>query len=114
MDLEHIAGKIRAFRDARDWMKFHTPKNLAISITLEASELLEHFQWTTPEESHSHASSVKSAIADEMADVAIYLIELADILGIDLERAIHHKLDKNAAKYPVEKAHGNATKYTKL
>lgn len=95
-------------------MQFHNPKNLAISIVLEASELLEHFQWKTPEESEAHAQAARDQIADEMADVSVYLIELADNLGINLEEAILRKLDKNAAKYPAEKAKGNAKKYTEL
>jgi dCTP diphosphatase len=114
MDLQAIQQRIREFRDARDWMQFHNPKNLAISIVLEASELLEHFQWKTQDESELHAQSAKAGIADEIADIAVYLVELADNLDINLEQAIHRKLDKNAAKYPVEKAKGNATKYTEL
>lgn len=114
MDLDHIQKRIREFRDARDWMQFHNPKNLAISIVLEAGELLEHFQWKTPEESETHAVKAKDEIADEIADVSVYLIELADNLGIDLEQAILKKLDKNAVKYPAEKARGTSKKYTEL
>jgi dCTP diphosphatase len=114
VDLALIQQRIRAFRDARDWMQFHNPKNLAISISLEASELLEHFQWKTLEESEAHAIAAKDQIADEIADVAVYLIELADNLGIDFQQAIVNKLDKNAAKYPADKAKGNAKKYTEL
>lgn len=95
-------------------MQFHNPKNLAISISLEASELLEHFQWRTLEESEAHAIAAKSDLADEIADVAVYLIELADNLGIDFQQAILDKLEKNAAKYPAEKAKGSAKKYTEL
>lgn len=114
MNLELIQHRIREFRDARDWMQFHNPKNLAISITLEATELLEHFQWKTLEESEAHAISAKDQIADEIADIAVYLIELTDNLGIDLQQAILNKLEKNAAKYPADKAKGNAKKYTEL
>lgn len=114
MNLPLIQQRIRNFRDQRDWMQFHNPKNLAISIVIEASELLEHFQWKSFEESAVSGESEKSEVADEIADVAIYLIELADNLGIDLSSAINTKLDKNEAKYPVEKARGNATKYDKL
>ena len=113
-DLEQITAQIRAFRDERDWMQFHNPKNLAISISLEANELLEHFQWRSFEESEAHSREAKDEIAEEMADVAIYLTELADNLGIDLLAAMEAKLAKNAAKYPIEKAHGNHAKYTKL
>ncbi|MBT2119562.1 nucleotide pyrophosphohydrolase [Dyella sp. LX-66] len=95
-------------------MQFHNPKNLAISIVLEATELLEHFQWKTLEESETHSVTAKDQIADEIADVSVYLIELADNLGIDLEKAILGKLDKNAAKYPTEKSKGSAKKYTEF
>lgn len=114
MNLPAIQQRIREFRDARDWMQFHNPKNLAISITLEAAELLEHFQWKTTEESEAHAQTAREELSDEMADIAIYLIELADNIGIDLETAILRKIDKNEAKYPVEKARGNIKKYNQL
>ncbi|MET4573995.1 dCTP diphosphatase [Stenotrophomonas rhizophila] len=114
MDLDQIQSRIREFRDERDWMQFHNPKNLAISVVLEATELLEHFQWKSPEQSEAHAIKARDEIADEIADVAVYLIELADNLGIDLERAILGKLEKNAAKYPIEKAKGSSKKYTEL
>lgn len=114
MNLPAIQQRIRDFREARDWMQFHNPKNLAISISLEAAELLEHFQWKTAEESEQHAYSATEELSDEMADVAIYLIELADNLGIDLETAILRKIAKNEAKYPVEKSRGNITKYDQL
>ncbi|MGG2035141.1 nucleotide pyrophosphohydrolase [Pseudomonas aeruginosa] len=106
MDLKLIQERIRQFRDERDWMQFHNPKNLAISISLEASELLEHFQWKTMEESEAYVVQAKEEIADEVADVAAYLIELADNLGIDLQEAILNKLAKNEAKYPAHKGQG--------
>lgn len=112
--MEDLVKRIRQFRDDRDWMKFHDPKNLATSISIEAAELLEHFQWKTGEESGRYAAENAEALADEIADVAIYLIEIADNIGIDFVNAIHRKLDKNAAKYPVDKARGVATKYDKL
>src|SRR5574337_302921 len=107
-------AKIRAFRDARDWMQFHNPKNLAISINLESAELLEHFQWTSMEESEAHARAAREEIAEEMADVAIYLFELADNLEIDLLSSVDAKLAKNERKYPVAKAKGSAAKYNQL
>jgi dCTP diphosphatase len=113
-ELEEIRRRIREFRDARDWMQFHNPKNLACSIAIEAGELLEHFQWKTPEESLVVATADKARIAQEIADVAIYLIELADNLGIDLSRAIREKLAHNARKYPVSRSKGSAAKYTEL
>lgn len=115
-ELSAIQAKIRAFRDERDWMQFHNPKNIAISISLEAAELLEHFQWRSFEESEAHCGdeSAREDIADEMADIGIYLAELADNLGIDLLAAMEAKLAKNAAKYPVEKARGSHKKYSDL
>jgi NTP pyrophosphatase (non-canonical NTP hydrolase) len=113
-NFDSTIAKIRAFRDARDWMQFHNPKNLAISINLEAAELLEHFQWKSMEESETHAKAARNEIAEEIADVAIYLFELADNLGIDLLAAVNTKLAKNEAKYPVERAKGSAKKYTHL
>jgi dCTP diphosphatase len=112
--MKEVLERIRTFRDERDWLQFHDPKNLATSIAIEAAELLEEFQWKSSEESKRHARENLESVADEIADVAIYLLELTDLLGIDLEAAINSKLDKNAAKYPVEKARGNATKYNKL
>jgi dCTP diphosphatase len=113
-ELDEIRRRIQAFRDERDWMQFHSPKNLACSIVIEAAELLEHFQWKTPEQSESAALEKREEIAEEIADVAIYLIELADNLGINLGEAIHAKIARNEAKYPVEKARGSAKKYTEL
>ena len=112
--MEEAIARIRRFRDERDWMQFHDPKNLAVSISIEAAELLEEFQWLTGEESKRHAVQNREAVKDEIADVAIYLVELCDVLGIDLEGAILAKLEKNAVKYPVEKSRGKSTKYTKL
>ncbi|SRR6266851_5116024 len=112
--MDEVISRIRQFRDERDWKQFHDPKNLATSIAIEAAELLEEFQWMSGEESKRHAAENRESVSDEIADVAIYLIELADILEIDLRAAILAKLAKNAAKYPVEKARGKSTKYTKL
>ncbi len=112
--MQDILRKIRAFRDERDWMKFHDPKNLAVSISIEAAELLEHFQWKDEKAVEQHIRDHRDQIADEIADVAMYLAELADNLDIDLIQAMETKLEKNAKKYPVAKAKGVATKYDKL
>lgn len=112
--MEEVMQRIRAFRDERDWMQFHDPKNLAVSIVIESAELLEHFQWKDNAQVEKHIAENLSSVADEIADVAMYLLELADNLGIDLKSAMLAKLEKNAAKYTVEKARGVATKYTKL
>lgn len=109
-----LIEKIKKFRDERDWMKFHNHKDMALSLVLEASEVLEHFQWKTYEESEEYAKCHKNEIAEELADVAMYLFELADNLGVDLAKAIDGKLLINAQKYPVEKAKGRHTKYNKL
>jgi dCTP diphosphatase len=113
-DIQKITSKIRAFRDERDWMQFHDPKNMAISLILEASELLEHFQWKNKEEVEKYVNESKEEIRDEIADIALYLFELADNLGIDLLDAVEKKISKNEKKYPVDKARGRHTKYTKL
>lgn len=112
--MQETMARIRKFRDDRDWRQFHDPKNLAVSICVEAAELLEIFQWMSGEQAAQYASKNKERVSDEIADVAIYLIELADLVGIDLAAAIDAKLDKNAKKYPVEKARGVSTKYTDL
>mgnify|MGYP001597925355 FL=1 len=113
-DISQIIEKIKKFRDERDWMQFHDPKNMAVSIILEASELLEHFQWKTTEEVEKYARQNHAEIQDEIADIALYLFELADNLGISLTDAMEQKLKKNEIKYPVEKAKGKHTKYNKF
>jgi len=113
-DIKNIIEKIKKFRDDRDWMQFHDPKNMAVSIMLEASELLEHFQWKTIEEVETYAKQNHNEIKDEIADIALYLFELADNLGIDLINAMEQKLAKNEIKYPIEKAKGNAKKYNQF
>ena len=112
--MEEVLAAIRKFRDERDWLKFHDPQNLAVSVAIEAAELLEEFQWKDRDAAWLHAQQNREAVADEIADVAIYLLELADILEIDVRQAILAKLAKNAVKYPVEKSRGNSTKYDKL
>jgi dCTP diphosphatase len=113
-EIKEITEKIKRFRDERDWMQFHDPKNMAVSIILEASELLEHFQWKTTEEVEKYSRQNAAEIKDEIADIALYLFELADNLGINLIDAMGQKLKKNEMNYPVEKAKGKHTKYTKL
>ncbi len=114
LGLNNIIKRIKVFRDERDWMQFHNHKDMAISIVIEAAELLEHFQWQTEEETDQHVKENKDMISEEIADIGIYLIELADNLGINLVQAMNKKLDKNALKYPVEKAKGRHDKYDKL
>lgn len=111
-DLSAIVAKIRAFRDERDWMQFHTPKDLAAALSIEASELLEVFLWKTPAEFDEVIRTKRTAIEDEVADIAVYLLEFADNLEIDLVGAIERKLAKNAAKYPAARVRGSSKKYT--
>lgn len=113
-DFIDLRNQIRNFCAARDWHQFNRPQNLAISLSLEAAEVLEHFQWLTDEQVPAYIKKNKDDIGEEIADVAIYLIELADSIDLDLRQAIEKKIEKNGKKYPVEKAKGNAKKYTKL
>jgi NTP pyrophosphatase (non-canonical NTP hydrolase) len=113
-EIKKITEKIRKFRDERDWKQFHNHKDVALSLVLEASEVLEHFQWKSSAEVEAHGRENKEELSDELADVAIYLMELADNLGIDLPKAIDRKMKKNALKYPIAKAKGRHTKYNKL
>lgn len=106
--MEHTIEKIIQFRDERDWKQFHNPKDLAISLMLEAAELLENFQWKTSDE--AIAKSMTN-IEDELADVLIYAVLLADNLGIPIERTILNKIEKNEAKYPVDRFKGSSRKY---
>ena len=114
MTIEEIQTRIREFRDARDWQQFHTPKDMAMAISIEAAELQEHFLWVTTEQSHSRAIDRREQIEEEIADIGIYLFELADNLEIDLLDVIASKLKKNGEKYPVEKARGRYLKYNEL
>lgn len=113
-EIKTITEKIKKFRDERDWKQFHNHKDMALSLVLEAAEVLEHFQWKSQNEVEKHGAACKDEIAEELADVAMYLFELADNLGIDLSDAVEQKLTKNAQKYPIEKAKGKHTKYDKL
>ncbi len=112
--IQELTAEICAFRDARDWQQFHAPKELAVAIAAEAGELLQHFVWQTPEQSQQRAQNRRAELADELADVAILLLEMADNLGLDLAEAIRAKLARNAVRYPVEKARGSNRKYNEL
>jgi len=113
--IKDLQRKVAKFRDDRDWTQFHGPKDIAISIAIEAAELMECFQWKSSERLEEYLKSEKSkAINEEMADILIYLLNLSDVLGVDILSVAYKKLDKNAQKYPVEKARGNAKKYTEL
>ncbi len=108
IDLDTLRDRLRAFALARDWGQFHSPKNLACALSVEAAELLEHFQWMTEDQSRSPDEAQRDAIAHEAADVLLYLIQFADQLGIDLLAAADRKITLNAVKYPLASARGNS------
>ena len=116
IDVSHLQEFLVNFAKERDWEKFHTPKNLAMALAGEAGELVEIFQWLTVDESAAIMQDEENAtkVREELADILIYAIRMAGILGIDVDRAIWDKMDKNAKKYPVHLAKGKATKYTDL
>jgi len=99
-DLASLRAALREFAAVRDWRQFHTPKNLAMAMIVEAAELVEHFQWLTPEQSNALAPDKLAEVRDEVADTLIYLVEFADALGIDPIAAARDKIAKNAVKYP--------------
>lgn len=111
-----LKSRVLAFARERDWEQFHAPKNLSMALAAEAGELMEHFLWTTPEQSQAVArdAAKRSKIEDELADVVIYSLEFANITGMDVAAAIERKMAENAKKYPVEKARGRSDKYTEL
>ena len=113
---DDLLSRITRFRDERDWKQFHHPKDLAISIALEAAEFLEHFQWKDRAEVRRDLEDPehRQAIGEELADVLILLLSASDSVGVDLFQATLDKIEKNALKYPVEKARGNARKYDRL
>lgn len=109
-----LREELRAFAAARDWERFHTPKNLAMALGGEAGEVIEHFQWLTAEASLALPEEQRAEVALELADVLFYLVRLADVLDIDLKSAAARKFAINEDRYPVDKARGNALKYDKL
>lgn len=110
--LTELRDALRAFAAERDWDQFHSPKNLAIALSVEASELLEHFQWLTEEQSQTLSPEKTKEVAEEMADVLIYLVRLGDKMNVDLLREAQEKIAVNAKKYPAEKVRGSSRKYT--
>lgn len=112
--IEEFQVCLRQFAKDRDWSQFHKPKDLAISLALEASEVLELFQWKSEEEVRDMIANKKDELAHELVDVLAYLVQIADAAEIDLWSACKTKMELNAKKYPVEKAKGNHTKYTEL
>ena len=116
MNIENISQKLQIFADERDWKQFHSVKNLAMALSVESSELLEIFQWMKEEDSNlvKDNSQLKERVSEEVADVFMYLLKIADAAEIDLEKAVLSKLEKNALKYPAEQARGNSKKYSEL
>ncbi|MFA6000280.1 MAG: nucleotide pyrophosphohydrolase [Candidatus Paceibacterota bacterium] len=112
--MKKLTEKIVKFRDARNWKQFHNPKDCAISLSLEASEVLEHFQWKSKEEIGEYLKKNKKEIADELADVLYWVLLMSHDLGIDIKKASETKLKENAKKYPIKKSKGKHTKYTNL
>ena len=111
-ELESIKLKLRKFAEERDWDQFHSPKNLSMALIAEAAELVEHFQWLTEKQSHNLPTDKLNEVEEELADIQIYLIRIADKLGVDLLSAVNRKIDINHEKYPPEKVKGNSKKYT--
>lgn len=112
--LEELKMLVTRFRDERDWKKFHSPRDLSMSISVEAAELLEHFLWKSPKEIGELDGQSLREINEELADVIILCLSMADILNVDVSEIVKGKIKANGQKYPVEKSKGIATKYDKL
>ena len=110
----NLRDALRAFAAERDWDQFHSPKNLAVALSVEAAELLQNFQWVSDEQSKALPRDVVARVRDEMADVLLYLVRLADKLNVDLTEAAQRRMEVNALRSPVDKARGRSTKYTDL
>jgi len=115
VDLAALQARLRTFAEDRNWVQFHSPKNLVMALAGEAGELLELFQWLTEEQSRqiAHSNPDMQRVREELADVLIYVLRLADTLGVDLESALHDKIALNERKYPIEVSRGNAIKYSR-
>ncbi len=114
--IDELRNEIAKFNEERDWQKYHTPKNLALSISIEAAELLEHFQWLNDAEVENYLQDPKKVreVAAEIADVILYSLNLSSRLNIDITKALLEKIDENKRKYPVDKVKGNYKKYTEI
>ncbi len=114
--ISDLRERVLAFVHEREWEQFHAPKNLSMALAAEAAELMEHFLWSTPEESRTVAADParRAKIAEELADVVIYALEFANATGLDVAASIESKIAANARKYPVEKSRGRSAKYTEL
>jgi len=112
MTFQDLSVRLQRFAAERDWDRFHSPKNLVMALSVEVAELLEHFQWLTEDESRDLPQSAHGAVAEEIADVQIYLVRLADKLGIDILEAAEYKIRSNENKYPASQVKGSSKKYT--
>ncbi len=110
--LDDLRTRINTFVQERDWEQFHSPKNLAMAMIVEAAELVEHFQWNTIEQSYQLSAEKREQVSHELADTFVYLLRIAEVTGVDLIAATNAKIDLNAKKYPVEKVRGSNAKYT--
>jgi NTP pyrophosphatase (non-canonical NTP hydrolase) len=110
--MDTMIEKIVKFVNERNWQKFHNPKDLAISLNLEAAEVLEHFQWKSPQEINDHVKNNKDDISDELVDVLYWVLLMSHYLDVDLKKAFERKMKQNEKKYPVDKARGKHSKYT--
>ena len=113
-EIKKLTKKIVKFRNDRDWKQFHNPKDIALSLILEAAELLEHFQWKNQEEIEKYIKTNKKDIGDELADILYWVLLMCNDLEIDISRALEKKIEKNERKYPIDRARGKHTKYNKL
>lgn len=111
-DMEKIKNRLRTFASDRDWEQFHSPKNLVMALSVEVAELMEHFQWLTEEKSRTLTGRTLEDVTDEIADVQLYLIQLADKLDVNILEAAANKVSKNEEKYPADKVRGSSKKYT--
>ncbi|TXI46794.1 nucleotide pyrophosphohydrolase [Methylophilus sp.] len=111
--IDELRARVNAFVEERDWAQFHSPKNLAMAMIVEAAEVVEHFQWMTESDSRQLDAETKVQVGQELADTFVYLMRIAEVCGIDLIAAANAKIDLNAQKYPVEKCKGSNDKYTK-
>jgi NTP pyrophosphatase (non-canonical NTP hydrolase) len=111
-ELITLRDRLRAFAAERDWEQFHSPKNLSMALMVEAAELMEHFQWLTDVQSAAPDTLDRQAVSEELADVLLYLVRLADRLDVDLFDAATRKMEKNALKYPADQVRGSAKKYS--
>jgi dCTP diphosphatase len=110
--IDALRARVNDFVEQRDWVQFHSPKNLAMAMIVEAAEVVEHFQWMTEQESRQLDQSTKEKVGHELADTLVYLMRIAEVCGIDLIAAANAKIDLNAQKYPVDKCKGSNAKYT--